>query len=171
MRTVKIILYILIFLTVVFFGTGLIIKENKYTVTITVNKSISETFQLFNDLSTVKEWIPEFQSIDTVQQKPEKTGSEYRISINNDGQIMTMKERVMAYIEDEKVTLHFDAEGVLKTDDYTFSKDEVGTKVTLQSNFRGKSYILNCIFPYFKGTFRGIDEKYLNNFKAFAEKQ
>ena len=88
-----------------------------------------------------------------------------------EGQLMTMKEKVLAYINNEKVTLHFDAEGVLKTDDYTFSSEGNKTKVTLNATYQAESYILGCIFPYFKGTFRGIDEKYLNNFKVYLEKQ
>jgi len=171
MKAVKIILYILIVVTIIFFGTGLIVKESTYKVEITVNKSLSETFKLFNDLSKVKQWIPEFQSIDTIVEKPNKVGSEYRITVDNNGQSVTMKEKVLAYINNEKVTLYFDAEGVLKTDDYTFNSDGSATKIVLNSTYQGESYILSCIFPYFKGTFRGVDEKYLNNFKAYAEKQ
>ena len=55
---------------------------------------MSETFALFNDLSKTKEWIPEFQKIDTIVEKPGKTGSEYRITVDNNGETMTMKERV-----------------------------------------------------------------------------
>ena len=77
----------------------------------------------------------------------------------------------MAFNQDEKVTLYFDAEGVLKTDDYVFSSNGNKTKITLNVTYQGESYILNCIFPYFKGTFKGVDKKYLDNFKAFAEKQ
>lgn len=171
MKAVKITLIIIVVLSVIFFATGLVVKENHYSLEIEVDKPISETFLLFNDTSKVKEWIPEFTSIEAIVEKPGKTGSEYRIKVDNNGQEMTMKEKVLAYVENEKVTLYFDAEGVLKTDDYSFTSDGGKTKIILNVAFQGESYILSCVFPYFKGTFKGIDKTYLENFKAFAEKQ
>ena len=170
MKAVKVVLAILIVLTLIFFGTGLVIKENKYSVEITIDKPIDQTFKSFNNQETISEWIPEITKIETIDKKPGITGSQYRITMDNEGQIMTMKEKVLSYVENEKVTLYFDAEGVLKTDDYTFTSEGGSTKITLDVTFEGDSYILNCIFPYFKGVFKGVDEKSLNNFKAFAEK-
>ncbi len=40
----------------------------------------------------------------------------------NQGQEITMTEKVMAYVQNEKVTLFFDAENMLKTDDYVFTE-------------------------------------------------
>lgn len=171
MKAVKVILAILVVLTLIFFGTGLVVKENNYSLEVEVNKPISETFRLFNDQSTIKEWIPEFEKIEVINEKPGVTGSEYRITVDNNGEMVSMKEKVLAYVENEKVTLYIDAEGVLKTDDYNFSSEGGKTKIKLNVSYQGESYILNCVFPFFKGTFKGIDEGYLQNFKAFAEKQ
>ncbi|MEQ6124806.1 SRPBCC family protein [Pseudotenacibaculum sp. MALMAid0570] len=171
MKAVKIILYILVALTLIFFGTGLVVKESNYTMEIEINKPLSETFKIFNDQSTISEWIPEITKIEAINEKPGITGSEYRITMDNEGQVMTMKEKVLAFVENEKVTLYFDAEGMFKTDDYSFVSEGSKTKIILNVAYQGKSYILNCVFPYFKGTFKGIDQKYLENFKEFAEKQ
>ena len=171
MKVVKVILIVLVVLTLIFFGTGLVVKESNYSLEIEVDKPISETFRLFNDQSTTKEWIPEFQKIEVINEKPGVTGSEYRITVDNNGQMISMKEKVLAYVENEKVTLYVDSESVLKTNDYSFTSEGGKTKIKLDVTYQGESYILNCVFPYFKGTFKGIDEGYLQNFKAFAEKQ
>lgn len=171
MKTVKVVLTILIVLTVLFLGTGLVIKENKYSAEIQVNKPLSETFQLFNDQKTISQWIPEITNIEAIQEKPGYVGSEYRITMNNNGEMVTMKEKVLAFVEDQKVTLYFDAEGVLKTDDYTFTSDGNITTVRLNATYQAESYIVGCMLPLFKGTFKGVDKKSLENFKAFAEKQ
>ena len=171
MKTVKVILTILVILSVLFLGTGLVIKENKYSTEITINKPLSETFKLFNDQESIRQWIPEIQKFEAIVEKPGVTGSEFRITMDNNGETVTMKEKVLAYVEDEKVTLYFDAEQVLKTDDYTFISDGESTKIQLNVTFQAESYIMSCMFPYFKGAFKSVDEKYLNNFKAFAEKQ
>lgn len=171
MKTVKVVLTILVVLTVVFLGTGLVVKENHYTVEVEVNKPVAETFRLFNDQTTMKEWMPEFRKIEVINEKPGITGSEYRITVDNNGESVSMKEKVLAYVENEKVTLYIDAESVLKTGDYQFVAEGNKTKVILNATYQAESYILSCVFPFFKGTFRGIDEGYLKNFKTFAEKQ
>lgn len=170
MKAIKIIVTILVILTVVFFGTGLIVKQSDYMVEVKVDKPISEVFTLFNDQSTVKDWIPEFQSIEAIDIKEGITGSIYDIVVDNKGQKSTIRERILAYVENEKVTFSFDREGVFKTDDYIFKSDGAKTTIVLNSSYQAKSYIYGCVLPYFKGTFKELDQKYLNNFKAFAEK-
>lgn len=170
MKTVKVIVIFLVIVSVVFFGTGLVIKDSSYSIEITVDKPLKETFAKFNDMSTIKEWIPEYTSVETISQKPEVTGSIYNIIVDNQGQKVTIEEKILAYIENEKVTLFFNREGVIETDDYAFKSDGSKTTITLNSNYQAKSYILGCVLPYFKGTFKGVDQKYLENFKAFAEK-
>tara|TARA_R110002073_G_scaffold15953_2_gene62073 strand:- start:3336 stop:3848 length:513 start_codon:yes stop_codon:yes gene_type:complete len=170
MKAIKIIVTILIIITVVFFGTGLIVKQSDYVVEVKVDKPISEVFKMFNDQSTVKDWIPEFLSIDAIDIKEGVTGSIYDITVDNKGQKSKIRERILAYVENEKVTFSFDREGVFKTDDYIFKGDGTKTTIVLNSSYQAKSYIFACVLPYFKGTFKELDQKYLNNFKAFAEK-
>ena len=171
MKTVKIVLSILVVLTVLFLGTGLVVKENKYSTEVTVNKALSETFALFNNQDEKGKWIPEITRVETIDQKPEFTGSEYRITVDNNGDISTMKEKILAYVKDQKVTMYFDAEGVLKTDDYTFSSDGENTIIQLNVTYEAESYFMGCMFPFLKGSFKGVDDNYLSNFKAFAEQQ
>ena len=82
-----------------------------------------------------------------------------------------MTEKVLAYVENEKVTLFFDAENMLKTDDYAFTENDGKTTIILNSSCKSDSYIMACLFPYFKGTFQEQDQSYLNNFKEFMEKE
>ena len=49
-----------------------------------------------------------------IEEKPDFTGSKYRITMDNNGETMTSKEKILAYVKDKKVTLFFDAEQVLK---------------------------------------------------------
>lgn len=171
MKAVKIILGIIIALTIVFFATGLVVKENNYKAEVLVDKSVSETFILFNDISKIKNWIPEIKSIDTIQFNSVITGSRFKMVVDNQGQEVTMEEKVLAFIPNKKVTLFFDAEGMLKTDEYVFTSKDGKTMISMNSSFKSEdSYLLSCVFPYFKGTLKDIDQQYLDNFKAFAEK-
>ncbi|MDT7832969.1 SRPBCC family protein [Flavobacteriaceae bacterium S356] len=172
MKAIKVILGIIIALTVVFFATGLLIKEVNYEAKVEVNKPLNEVFAMFNDNNNLKQWIPELKSIVALDKKIGVTGSRYRMIVTDgNGNDIIMEEKVLAYIENEKVTLFFDAQGMLKTDDYTFTSDGSKTIITNRSTCKSDSYIFGCMMPYFKGTFKEIDQGYLNNFKAFAEKQ
>ncbi len=42
--------------------------------------------------------------------------------IENQGQEILMTQKVIAYVKNEKVTLFFDAENMLKRDDYNFKE-------------------------------------------------
>ena len=160
MKKIKIILIIISTIVVVFLLTGLFVKETTYRAEVTVNKSIKEVFEIFNNSENIKNWVPEVKSFEVVNNNPSKTGSVYKIVIDNKGQEVTMTEKVMAYVPNEKVTLFFDAEGMLKRDDYIFKEKDGVTVVTLNTSCQSDSYILACIFPYFKGTLQKQDQSF-----------
>ncbi|MGB1169594.1 MAG: SRPBCC family protein [Flavobacteriaceae bacterium] len=170
MKTVKITIISLIILTVFFFGTGLIIKESNYTSTITINEPLEKTFATFTDFSTILAWNPEYDTIDVVELKPGITGSIYDIKVVHNNQTTVIREKVLAYVRNEKFTLYIDKEGVVERDDYTFISDGSHTTINLSSSFQAKSYLLSCVLPFFKLKFKRIDEVFLNNFKTFVEK-
>lgn len=169
MRTIKIILGVISFLTLIFFATGLLVKETTYTTEVVVNKPVEEVFTAFNNIENTKKWIPEIKSIDTIQSNFVKTGSIYQIVLTNQGEEITMTEKVMAYVPNEKLTIFYDAENMLKTNDYVFTENKGITTITLRAICTSESYIMACVFPYFKNTFLEQDKAYLTNFKRFVE--
>lgn len=171
MKRIKIILGIIITIAIIFLSTGLIFKETAYTTEVKVNKPIDEVFNLFNDSSQISNWITDLKSIDPIDVKPEKTGSTYKMVVENkNGEEITLQEKIIAYVPNEKVTLFFMADTMLKTDDYTFTFENGVTTISNSSICRGNSYLLSCLFPYFKAVFKKQDQEYLNNFKSFIEK-
>lgn len=171
MKAIKIILVIITILMAGFFVTGLLIKETVYNTEVTVNKPIEEVFELFNDTSRIKEWVTDLKSVEIMKETPSVTGSVYKMTVDNRGKQVAMTKKVLAYVPNEKVTHFFDAENMLKTDDFLFVEKDGKTTIKKTSSCKSESYIMSCIFPYFKNTFKEIDQKYLNNFKDIAEKQ
>lgn len=172
MKRIKIILGVIIFSLTAFLSTGLFVKETTYTTQIQINKPLEEVFEVFNDSSQINNWITDLKSIDPIDLKPEKTGSTYKIVVENkNGEQIILQEKIMAYIPNEKLTLFFRAETMLKTDDYLFSFKNGITTVKNTSICRGNSYLLSCLFPYFKSVFKNQDQEYLNNFKSYIEKK
>ena len=126
-------------------------------------------FDNFIKIDSVKNWIPEIQSVKAVNENPGVIGSVYDIVVLNQGQEIKMTEKIMAYVPNEKVTLFFDAENMLKKDDYLFTEENGVTTITLNARCQSESFIMACMFPYFKGTFQEQDQSYLNNFKNYIE--
>mgnify|MGYP000135582922 FL=1 len=105
MKAIKIILGIVTVLVILFFSTGLIVKETSYQVKVEINKPISEVFIAFNDQEKMSEWLPEIKAVEPINIKPGIVGSEYKMTVDNNGQLVVMKEKVLAYIPNKKVTL------------------------------------------------------------------
>ena len=124
----------------------------------------------FSNSENIKKWIPEIKSFEVINENIGKTGSSYKIVIENQGQDIEMTQRVIAYVKNEKLTLYFDAENMLKRDNYIFKEKNGNTVISVNTSCQSESYLMACMFPYFKGTFKEQDQAYLNDFKVFVEK-
>ena len=169
MKTIKVILIIISTLVVAFLATGLLVQQTNYSATVSIDKPIDEVFSNFMQIDSVKNWIPDIKSVKPVHINPGITGSVYDVVVLNQGQEIVMTEKIMAYVLNEKVTLFYDAENMLKKDDYLFSEENGITTITLNAACQSESFIMACMFPYFRGTFQAQDQSYLNNFKKFLE--
>jgi len=167
MKTIKVILIIISTLVVAFLATGLLVQQTNYSATVSINKPVDEVFNDFMQIDSVKNWIPDIKSVKPVNINPGITGSVYDVVVLNQGQEIAMTEKIMAYVLNEKVTLFYDAENMLKKDDYLFSEENGITTITLNAACQSESFIMACMFPYFRGTFQAQDQSYLNNFKSF----
>ncbi|MCH3883091.1 MULTISPECIES: SRPBCC family protein [Tenacibaculum] len=170
MKVIKIILGIIIALTVVFLATGLVVKETKYTAEIEVNKPIEEVFALFDNPEALKDWMPEVQSIKPIEVRAGKIGSSYKMLIESQGQTMEMTEKIMSHVLNEKMTFQFDSDQMIKTDDFNFIANGNKTKIVQHCTVEAKSYIMSCMFPYFKSALQTQSVSYMNRFKELAEK-
>lgn len=169
MKAIKIILGIITVLILAFFLTGLVVQEVVYTTEVEVNKPIDKVFADFQNVELMQQWMPEVKSIETIEEKPNKIGSTYKIVVENQGKLVTMTEKILEYKKNEQITFHFDAENMLKTDDYVFTSQGDTTKILQTSTCTSESYVMSCLFPYFKGALKKISQQYLENFKKASE--
>ncbi|MDG2193831.1 MAG: SRPBCC family protein [Polaribacter sp.] len=169
-KIAKIIFKLSAVLLLIFLATGLLIKETSYQVKIQINKPLVEVFKVFNDSSKWQDWMPELRSVEVVEARPGVVGSVYKMLLENEGEMMTATKKIMAYVPEEKTTFYFRVDEVLKTDDYSFLTRDHVTIITKSVVCKSDSYLLQCLLPYFKRTFISADQKYLDNFKAYLEK-
>ena len=170
MKIVKFFLRVLVLAIVVFLTTGLLVKETTYQMSVSIDKPLDEVFAAFNDTSQLKTWMPEIQSIETLEYRLGIVGNKYKLLIVNESDTIEMNEKILAYIPNDKVTLYFEGDNMLKTEDYNFSERNGVTTITKNVVCNSDSYLMQCMFPYFKGVFLDMDQQHLNNFKVYIEK-
>ena len=169
-RILKLLGGLILLLLIVFFATGLVVKETKYQVSTTINKPVEEVFEVFNDQSKLREWIPSVKTFEAIEEKEGKVGSTYRMVVDNQGEDFEMIERITAYEENKRVGLEFDAQGMLKTDEIVFTSEGTSTTITNNASSKGTDYFHKCLLPYFKSAMIKTDQSSLDNFKAMMEK-
>ncbi len=170
MKIVKISLGIIVLLSVIFFATGLVVKEIDYTLKIVVNKPVKEVFDDFKTIDNQKKWMPELDTIEPISENPQKIGSKYRLLLMIEGKQTMMKQKILAFVPNQKIAYRFNSDVLVRNEDYLFEKQENTTKIIQHTRIRSMSYMLACTFPWFKRNFVEGSQEYLNNFKKFVEK-
>lgn len=170
-KVLKWVSFLLAALVLVFFLTGLVVKETTYQVSTTIDKPVEEVFKAFNDHSNLSQWVTSIKSFTPIEEKEGMVGSTYKIIVDDgSGKDFEMTETITEFIENEKVSLAFDAQSMYKTDEISFKAVENGTLITNKATCKGSSYFYKCLFPYFKSMFINTDQTSLDNFKKYIEK-
>ena len=153
----------------VFLLAGIFISSVQYETSVTVNKPLEEVWTKFNDFDQLDQWIHEIKHIKPLKETPDKVGSQYSLTIKNDGGDLIMLETITNYTPMESVSLHYEVGNMLKDDAYTFTDNGHFTIIHGHHTCRGNSYIFRCLFAFFKGMFKKTDQKYMNQFKSWVE--
>jgi len=171
MKALKIIFGIIILIAAVFFMAGLVSPTLTYETSVVINHPLEKTFEIYNTPENLEKWMPGFISMKTIEEKPGVTGSQYEYVFDNQGQEMTIYETVTNYEENKLIEFDFIAGDMLKKDLITFNSENSNTTITNASTVTSNSYFYRCMFAFFKGMFKSIDQENLEKFKAFADKQ
>lgn len=169
MRFLKGIFYLGLLIIGLFFLSGLVFPQITYTVSQQVNVPVDQAFILFNDNKTMKNWMPALKELTLIEEKPGLVGSRYRIKVEAQGEIMEMEETVVAFKQNEKVSLEIRSVDMLKNDEYTFKGSGNQTIIQNKSSIQGTTYFLRCLYASFYLLIKAEDQATLDSFKAFAE--
>ncbi len=169
MKATKVILIIISIVSVGFFSTGLIMPEIKYETSIEINKNMDEVFLSFADVKNSMDWVPGLKSVGIRKEVPNKIGSVYELIAIDKGAEITIVQKITAFKKNESIGILFRANEMNKLNLFKFEVRGNTTVITLDATCRSDSYMLSCIFPYFKGFFKDQDDVYLQNFKSYIE--
>lgn len=148
MKIVKILLFIIIALILLFLLIGLVKPSISYGHEITVDKSVEESWAVILDETKYPLWLEGYKSIELIEGEKGAIGSKYKVIVNpGEGQPdFEMIETIVDFKANEFVNLHFDSE-MMDFDQITYIAQMDGkTTVKTESTVLAKGIVMRSMF-------------------------
>ncbi|MBO6515525.1 MAG: SRPBCC family protein [Bacteroidia bacterium] len=145
----------------------------KYTCTVTINAPLDRVVELWNDPTHFGQWQDGFHSIELVEGNVDEVGAVSRIKMKIGKRDMELIETLLVCdLPREKKGL-YEHVHMTNTQSSRFEAQGEGlTKYTSEveyTKFNGP--MINVMARLFPGMFRKQSQKWMDQFKAFVEKQ
>ena len=142
----------------------------KYTCSIEINLPIDKVIQLWEDENNYAEWQDGFVSIEHISGVPNSEGAKSKIILQDRRRIELLETIILNNLPEEKIALY---EHVHMTNTQTTRFREITDHKTHfiseveYSNFNG--FMIKVMAALFPGKFKAQSQKWMNQFKIFAE--
>lgn len=143
----------------------------KYTVETEINLPIARVVELFDDPENLKHWQPGLISFEPISGTPGQPGAKSRLKYKMGKRDIEMIETITVRNLPDEFSGTYEAKGVFNiVKNYFRAVSENKTKYISENEFQFKGFmkLIGFLMP---GAFRKESEKYLQQFKEFAEKQ
>lgn len=142
----------------------------KFSCSVEINLSKQKVAQLFIDDNNLKHWQDGFQSITLLSGEKSKTGATYLIKYDNGKRAFDLKETILVYNMPHKLLGKYEHKRMTNTMENIFETiHENQTRWTANLDYievKGAMKIFAWLFP---SMFKKQTQKWLNQFKTFAE--
>ncbi|MGB3018304.1 MAG: SRPBCC family protein [Ignavibacteria bacterium] len=143
----------------------------KYTVETEINLPIARVVELFDDPENLKHWQPGLLSFEPISGTPGQPGAKSKLKYKMGKRDIEMIETITVRNLPDEFSGTYEAKGVFNiVKNYFRPVSENKTKYINESEFQFNGFmkLIGFLMP---GAFRKESEKYLMQFKEFAEKQ
>jgi len=174
MKFLKIAIFILLALFLVFFLLGIVKSTISYGHTVTVDKPIEEAWAVQKDTSKFRLWLEGFKSMEHISGEPEAVGSKYKVIVNpGEGQPdFEMIETVVAFEPNDYVQLRFDSDMMVFDQTTKFLETNGKTKITTSSTVKANGFMMRSMFAMmelFGSAFQKQEAKNMEALKKVIE--
>lgn len=141
-----------------------------YTLEIDINLPRTKVIELFDNPDNLKHWQPGLVSFEPLSGKPGEIGAKSKLKYKMGKREIEMIETITARNLPDEFSGIYEAKGVWNENKNYFSEvDENTTKWTSEVDFQFSGFmkLIGMLMP---GSFKKESCKYMENFKAFAEK-
>lgn len=171
MKYLKYLLGLILVLTFIVVGRGLLTPSVTYSSEITVDKSIEEAWAVMNDESKVSEWLKGITKVEHVSGEKGKIGAVTRYTFNQDGQESTILETLKEIRPNEHVAMDFKMEDVMDMDyQVDFSSKNGKTHIKSSTITTGSNFPMRCMLSFMQGGMQTQEDENMANLKALIEK-
>jgi uncharacterized membrane protein len=142
----------------------------KYICTIEINLPIDKTVALWSNENNFKEWQDGFQSISHLSGTPNTKGAKAKIILQDKRKIELLETIISVDLPKKKIALY---EHIHMTNTQTSCFKTIDNNRTLYTSeveytqFNG--FLIKLIAKLFPGKFKEQSQKWMDQFKAFAE--
>ena len=141
----------------------------KYTTEIEINLPVDKVIELFDNADNLSKWQPELISFKHISGEPGQVGAKSNLKYQMGKREIEMVETITVRNLPEEFSGTYEAKGVFNVVKNKFiplseSKTQYITEQEFQ--FSGMMKLMGAVMP---GAFKKQSEKYLRQFKEFAE--
>ncbi|MFN0276860.1 MAG: SRPBCC family protein [Chitinophagales bacterium] len=143
----------------------------KYTSEIEINKPRETVVALFDNPDNMKEWMPGLISFEALSGTPGQKGAKSKLKFDMNGRKIEMIETITVRNLPDEFSGTYEAKGVWNSVSNRFialSADK--TKWVIENEFKFSGFMMKLIGFLMPGAFKKTSMKYLELFKAFAER-
>ena len=143
----------------------------KYTCTIEINLPIDQVVQLWKNEDHFKEWQDGFQSIEHLSGAPNSKGARSKIILQDDKRRIELLETIISSnLPQEKKALYEHVHMInTQTTRFEKIKDNKTLYISEVEYTQFNGLMIKLIAKLFPGKFKAQSQKWMNQFKAFAE--
>lgn len=143
----------------------------KYTTEVTINQPIDKVIALFDNPDNLSEWQPELISYEHIHGEPGHIGAESKFKYKMNNREVEMIETITRRNLPGVFAATYQAPGVTNIQVNHFETvGENDTKWISENEFQFKGF-MKIMALFMHSSFRKQTNKYMQQFKAFAERQ
>ena len=147
-------------------------KPMKYTCTVLINAPLDTTVALWKDETYFKEWQDGFKSIEHLSGTPNTKGATSKILFQGKKEMELLETIILSNLPEEKSALyeHIHMTNTQTTNFKAVGENQTAYTATLEyTKFNG--FMVTVMAKLFPSKFKAQSQKWMNQFKAFAEKK
>ncbi len=141
----------------------------EYETRVVVDRPVDVAWRVFADEDRTSEWLEGLKSIETISGQPQKAGSRFRLTFEEDGQEIVMEEEVLVWKDEEEFS--FRLMHPMMNSDNTIRFTALGddrTEIVSKTEVRGHP-LFKPLLPLMKGAFVERNEQTYGRLKAIIE--
>lgn len=142
----------------------------RYTVQTTINAPIDEVIKRFDNVDTMKEWMPGLIKFEHLSGEPGQVGAQSKLTYQMGKRTIEMIETITERDLPRTFNGTYIANGVYNEVGNSFKAIDENTTHHLSEQyfqFKGGMKLIGFLFP---NAFKKQSQKYLDDFKAFVER-